>query len=569
MYSLAAILIGLIMFGSISLIYNAFSISVSDRIREFGLLSSIGATKRQLRKMVFMEAVYVSGIGIPIGILSGIVGMGITFFFLGNKMSYIVGIDKVQFHLSFSLPVLLVACLLSFLTVLLSAWLPSKRANKATAMDCIRQTEEVRVRAKEVKTPKLVYRLFGLEGMLGDKNFKRSRRRYRVTVASLFMSIVLFISASSFCTYLTDSVKDVFTYNDYDIMMQWQTATDGTKIDLTDTIASLKDTVGITGYSGMKRTYREGRLTDNTLLDKTVRLYGLTEETYQAYLKQVGLSLADYENEEAPLAIAMVENGTFNPETGRLEKQTVLDKSVRELLLINDTDDTEDTEEEEEQEILVKIGAYVDELPLGMNTEYVASGIYLFYPLKIYEGLFTENSENIIYFKTETPEATYQSFLRTAEEKGYSENWFYTIYEEMKRAKYLVMVIQTFSYGFITLITLISLANVFNTISTNVLLRRKEFAVLRSVGMTARGLRKILSYECILYGVKSLVLGIPVAFGVTYLIYRSIKEGYDTAFYLPIPAVGIAVGSVFLVVFAAMFYGMRKVKGDIIFSEID
>ena len=126
----------------------------------------------------------------------------------------------------------------------------------------------------------------------------------------------------------------------------------------------------------------------------------------------------------------------------------------------------------------------------------------------------------------------------------------------------MVTIINVFSYGFIILISLISLANVFNTVSTGILLRRREFAMLKSVGMTEGGFNRMLSYECILYGVKSLMYGIPVSFAVTWLIYKSVMGGYDTTFHLPWTAVFIAVCSVFLVVFSTMLYALSKVKKD-------
>ena len=80
----------------------------------------------------------------------------------------------------------------------------------------------------------------------------------------------------------------------------------------------------------------------------------------------------------------------------------------------------------------------------------------------------------------------------------------------------LVLIIKVFSYGFIVLISLIALANVFNTISTSIYLRRREFAMLKSVGMTRKGFRKMMNFECLLYGLKALAFGIPTSFAVTW-----------------------------------------------------
>ncbi|HRX43506.1 MAG TPA: ABC transporter permease, partial [Clostridia bacterium] len=124
----------------------------------------------------------------------------------------------------------------------------------------------------------------------------------------------------------------------------------------------------------------------------------------------------------------------------------------------------------------------------------------------------------------------------------------------------LVKVIRIFSYGFIILISLIATANVFNTISTNIRLRTREFAVLRSVGLDGRGLNRIMNFECIFYGIRSLIYGLPVAIGLSYLIYRAISNGWETSYMFPTTAVIIASGSVFAVVFLTMMYAMRKIK---------
>ena len=134
--------------------------------------------------------------------------------------------------------------------------------------------------------------------------------------------------------------------------------------------------------------------------------------------------------------------------------------------------------------------------------------------------------------------------------------------EGVESNRSVIIIIKVFAYGFIILISLIAAANVFNTITTNINLRRRDFAMLKSVGMDDKGMRKMLNFECILYGTKALIYGLPVSVGVTYLIYRSIRRGIDTEFFIPWTAVGIAVLSVFIVVFVTMMFSMNKIKKD-------
>ena len=123
-------------------------------------------------------------------------------------------------------------------------------------------------------------------------------------------------------------------------------------------------------------------------------------------------------------------------------------------------------------------------------------------------------------------------------------------------------IVNIFAYGFIILISLIAATNVFNTISTSISLRRREFAMLRSVGMTEKGINKMMNYECILYGAKALLLGLPTSCLISFILYKIVSKGMMISFKLPWLAMGIATLSVFLVVFATMIYAMHKIKKE-------
>lgn len=200
---LVAIVTGLIMVGAVSLIYNAFSISLRERTTQFGLLSSIGATKRQLRRSLLYEAFYVSIIGIPVGVLSGIVGIGITLRYVSYGITGMMHGVQRQIALRTSAPVLALTVLLALLTVLLSAWVPSRRVSKISPIEAIRASRDIRVPPQKTPAKRGLAGLFGLSGMLADKNYRRDRKKYRSTIFSLTLSIVLFVSAMS----VSDALK--------------------------------------------------------------------------------------------------------------------------------------------------------------------------------------------------------------------------------------------------------------------------------------------------------------------------------------------------------------------------
>ena len=614
LYSFAAILIGLIMFGSVSLIYNAFSISVAERTKQFGLLRSVGATKKQIRSMVFTEAMTVSAIGIPMGILSGMLGMGVTFHFIGGSLGSLfsdtigAGADAPALSLRVTPVAVLAAAVIGLVTVLISAWVPSRRARRVSAIEAIRQSGDVRVKPREVRTSKLTYKLFGLEGAIASKHFKRNRKGYRATVVSLFMSVVLFISASSFCRYLTDMVMAVFDDYDYDISLYSYKNTAEpsdtdpgggdlgpltqifSQVDSVETVTGIRTAMNVEGIELTRdmvpeRTWElimgdsEGEVSFKIF----AHVYGVEDSAYRAYLRAHGLDEEEYMGEDPKLVVRGRIRG-FNTDTQRMEGYDLFREDLKTLTLRlvdhDAADEFYNTEEykamsPEEQDAAIEerftyaetyeIGLVTEDLIPGVNGNTSMDTIIILMPLSEIPRIDRSSGERIeMFFTVSDHENGLSDLVSAAQAAGYelSEGDFTDLYANTAARRSIVTVVRVISYGFITLISLIAALNVFNTISTNILLRRREFAMLRSVGMTDRGFDRMMNFECLLYGAKSLLFGIPAAFGITYLIFLSVQAGMDTGFYLPWSAVAIAVASVFLVVFASMLYAMSGIKKD-------
>ena len=609
-YGLMAVVIGLIMFGSIMLIYNAFSISVSERTKQFGLLSSIGATKKQLRKMVRFEATTLSFIGIPLGIGLGILGMWVTFLAIGSRFTIFSGDEyREPMRVCVSPTALIAASIIAFVTIRISAWIPSVRATKITAVEAIRQNSDIK-QSKHVKTPKIIFKLFGLSGMLAHKYFKRSKKKYRATIISLFMSIVLFISACAFTSYLVNSVNDAYStfktdyiYSLYDRGIDEEE----TMVSPDELLRIIKNTEHITGASYYKQNYYNTYIdekyltkdmlktaaTENNIMSSKdgKRIVGVNvcfvdDEMYKRLLKEHGLSENEFMNEESPVGIAFDNSFDLDVETGRMVRHKAFntDKFEAELQSYDDIEgyyvaethidgkvtyssevgtDTIDVDEFEcLEEVTLKVGKVLDEEPFFVN--YYSSCIL--YPYSALGTLLGEQGYDSygIEFSINSDDiyGGYDALEKVFNEKGVYNGFLINYAAFAETSRNMVIIIKVFAYGFIVLISLIAAANVFNTITTNINLRRREFAMLKSVGMTAKGMRKMLNFECILYGTKALLYGLPMSAIVTYLIYISINRGIDTYFSMPWGAVGIAVLSVFLVVFATMMYSMSKIKKD-------
>ena len=593
LYGLVAIVCGLIMFGSVSLIYNAFSISVSERTKQFGLLSSIGATKKQIRQMVFFEAMVVSIIGIPLGILAGVGGMGVTFHFIGKSFNelthYVVPFTLCVYPMS-----IVAACVITLATVLISAWIPSKRAMMVTAVEAIRQSGDVKLTRREQKKlykvkrtgEKFAYRVSGFPGLIADKYYKRSKRKYRATVVSLFMSIVLFISASAFTSYLTDSVERSFEGNGYDLIYDYDPTMYMSLEEITN-----KDFTNSISQEALSECIRKAKaVTSTTYVNKRVSRVNIPNEflsdsylatikekydkidleykedfvnvnicavfvedaVYEELLKEQNLDKAIYMNAEQPLGIVIDGRTYFDYDLEKYVSTNILKSDVTKLLL-----------EDEEEEITLQIGKIIHEKPYYVSNAYELAIIYP-YSLKdvALVGFGYENYLCEHYIISDDHRESYQDLKNILVENGLSKNFLYDYAEGVEESRTLILIINVFSYGFIVLISLIAAANVFNTISTNITLRRREFAMLKSVGMSNKEMNRMMNYECLLYGSRALIYGLPVSVVITWFIYKVISEGFTTGFYLPWGAIGIAVFSVFLVVFSTMMYSMKKVQKD-------
>jgi len=333
LYSLAAIVIGLIVFASVSLIYNAFSISVSERTKQFGLLSSVGATKKQLRRMVTFEALAVSAIGIPLGILVGIGGIGITLLLLGDKFSSIVGKAHIPLRLCVSWESVVIAAVIALITVLISAWIPSKRATRVSAVEAIRQSMDVKADNKPTRTSKLAYKLFGLPGVLAGKHYKRNRKKYRTTVVSLFMSIVLFVSAAAFTDYMMESAEGGLASDQFDLI--YAAESDASSAMTPDALLELLfSEQNVTGGTYTKKQFLQGDISreyvtamfadrfadfgmeseDAAPKDLSISgyLYFVADAEFNRLLEKYDLKETDYYNRDKPLGIALDRNIEFD-----------------------------------------------------------------------------------------------------------------------------------------------------------------------------------------------------------------------------------------------------------------
>ncbi|MFC4714157.1 ABC transporter permease [Planococcus dechangensis] len=576
LFSLAGIIMGIVVIGSVALIYNAFAISVSERARHLGMLASVGATKRQKRNSVFFEGAIIGAISIPLGILAGLGGILVTFQFINTFLQGALNVEQ-QLEVVVTPMMLVVAIGVSALTILISTYVPAQKASKISAIDAIRQTQDIKLTGKAVKTSKWVRKLFGLEAEIGLKNLKRNRKRYLATVFSLVISIVLFLSV----TYFTNNLKTSLAMTQSDLQYDIQLYSGELNEDSLAQYASLPDVTeaGLMRQAAGEAHIAQDRLPealleeiergDTMLVDDRYRyyvsVYAMDSENFKQYAEQIGVDPAGF-GQETPRAILIDEVVYEDGMSATLkESKTVKVEAGETIELLGSS--INEMGEEIEPEVLanVEIAALTNETPAGVSTSYLGN-LDLIVPMDALDelGFIAEETYPSITLSTSDPMKTEAEILEINEAGIDISN----VFQRRQQEEQLVLLMQVFTYGFITLISLISIANIFNTISTSIQLRKREFAMLRSVGMTPKGFNKMIRYESLFYGVKALAYGLPISFAAMVAMHFALGQTFDYGFIVPWGSVAFVIVVIFLIVGAAMLYSIAKIKNDNIIESL-
>ncbi len=588
LYSFGGIVLAIIMAGSVFLIYNSFSISLNERIREIGVLASVGATEKQLRNSVLFEGLCIGAAGIPAGILAGLGCIRGVISIVSGQFGAIL-YTGVPLTLKVSAPALAGSTAVSLITILISAWLPAKKAVRLTVMECIRQTNEIKVESGTMEIPQSRQRLYGLEGTLALKNFKRNRKRYRSIVFSLVLSIVLFVSANALIESMRLSADGLKTVSDYDIGFGTQEMEDEELFRLYE---KLKKIPGISESSCRAAirftcTVRSDDLSDDywgvpgSRFDEEdqelpLEVHFFDDVFYQDMVEGLGLPAAEYMGQNGKrIAVAKINDDSDDVkgagDLADLFQNTTMELAVSPIM----TDGTAG----QAQNVSITTAEFVPpDIPPsidadGPDPERLPYTFEILAPWSAKETLVPSGSSAELRVKgmcfyVDNASQVEDEMRRILVSEGISCS--YTLLnstEAFEQVRNYLFIANVFAYIFITLISLIAAANVFNTISTNIKLRRRELAMLRSVGMSDKAFNKMMRFECALYGIKALAVGIPLSLLASVLIIRTMSTD-DTRFILPWTSVGISVLSVFLVIFVTMMYAVSKIRKENIIDAL-
>lgn len=578
MITMIVIMLSLVSIGCIVVIYNSFAISVMERKKEFGLLSSIGATKKQLSYTVFFEALIEGIIGIILGICGAYIGIGTVILIINNLIGDIL---VLKLNLVTNIVFIIIPVIFMILVIFISTLVPSRRAAKVSPIEAIRQNDDIKINKKKIKTGKLVNKLFGIEGEIALKNIKRNKKKYRVTIVSLFISIVLFISFSSYMNYTIDTASSVMGEVPYDYQISY--FGDDNDIDALDKISEIiksndvKEYVsysasnlsiignytysdeyldfyksaygddGIKALTNLKYQYISIYILDDISYNKYKELIGLDKDSVILLNKFKGVSYGN--NKRVNYDIPVINNGdinikicNFDDNDEDVDTTKYCNKKIDNIFITNKSFD------------LIEEFSYMSDFKLIVNK-------------KLYDNISDSGTHytqfNIISDNTDNIDKL------TKELDKYDNVNYTNIKESMKQANNMILVIKILMYGFIGLVTLIGVTSVFNTISTSMALRKREFAVLRSIGLTRKGFNKILFFESLFFGLKSLIYAIPVSLGVTIIIHYALADMMSiNSIVIPWKAIIISIVSVFVIVLLTMMYSTSKIKKHNIIEQI-
>ena len=530
----------IIMITSIYCIKNSFAISTLEKTKMFGHLISLGATKKQIKSIILKEGFYLGIIGIPLGLFFGILADYILILVMKNILE--TTFLNATFVFKISYLAIILAIITSIITIYLSCIKSARRASKISPIEAIRNNLDIKIKNNKLIPPKIIKKIFKTPGVLAYKNLKRNKKKYKTTIISLVVSILTFITMNTFITYTFKLSGNYYQDLDYDLKITVNNPTkenvdsiinldniDKYNIVYEGEILNVKDTNKLT-KEGID--YLDNELNINILL--------LDDKTFTNYLKKLKITSKKDEG-------ILIDNHAFY-----IDNKTV----IRRLTNYHKNEYIKGLIGTKEYNI--KISNIENNNTFGYEDHV---GMYLLLNKDYYKDINYHTSVITINSKNDQD-------LENDLDKLDQELFIYNLKRNNQDSKSMLVIVSIFLYGFITVITLIGVTNIFNTITTNMALRKKEFATIKSIGMTKKEFNKMINLEILFYLTKSLFYGIILGLIGSYLVYLSFASNYDAGFIIPIKSIIICSISVIILITIIMKYAIRKTDKQNIIEAI-
>lgn len=582
-YNMAAVVMVIIIITSAVCISNSFAISINQKTKQYGMLASIGATPRQIRKNVFFEAAFMGVIGIVAGIGGGLSASYILVV-LSNKML----IDTFEMSIVYapSLLGVLLSIVLAIVTIVLSALVPAIRASRMSPIMAINHSEDIKIKSKSLKTPKLIGKVWGEGGVLAYKNMKRNKRKYRVITISIALSVSTFIALYGFMSLLTESVNR-YANDKIDLRVYMSSyksmSVDEANKKVSNIVNRINNETNITDftfargfYASLKdepkysSDYKEVNKYEAGLAENNgyyISIISLGNEEYGKYIKKLGISketaqsggiLVDntyqYINNGNDIKYFNIYDGykagdvlTYRIDTSNSSKSLDNSKSSDDTTLYD-----------------IRIVALSNERPFGYDNAYTSYG-YLIVSDDYMNRIDTKNTDStLLNINCDDPDKAQDILVN---EFNIGQNYIFNAAQERRNDEKLILTMKIFLYGFIAIVSLIGITNIFNTVTTGMELRGKEFAMLQSIGMTKREFDKMIRMESVFYGSKAIIIGVVSGTLLSYVIYIAAGES-QLRYVFPLQAIVIAVVVVIILLLGIMKYSIVQIRKQNIIETI-
>ncbi|MBU3098227.1 MULTISPECIES: ABC transporter permease [Clostridium] len=586
LYIALAIIIGIVLIATIAVIYNSFQISIVERIKQFGLLRAIGTTPRQIRKIVLREATILASIAIPLGLICSLIA--INGIILAFKL---IGADSViPIKISISPMVLSISAAVGLFAIYLSALVPAYFAGRISPLNAISGRTSITKEKIKRRKNRVVQKIFGFEGALAAKNIKRNKKRYRITVFSIVISVVLFVTFKSFMDMSLNISSDLNESKNihFSVVKSNGGNTENTTIDnqIENNIKALKpvDKVykvydpylfqmaininsEVKEIKDMKNIYKKTTLDGEkkTLMESAVVIYDKESlEVSKKYLKSGRIDIEKLNNGDGVILIN--KNKIYDEVTKKEYFGPMADIKVGDEIDLQFTGEYRGgngvkTEFGKGKIQKVKVMAILENSPFN-NTQYNnALNIITTEELgkKLTGGKDIKPVDLNIVLKNVKDEETGKIGIETAIKSNSSLKVINNI-DNNRKSKSTILMVKILLYGFVLVVSLIGSVNIVNTLTTNIILRKREFATLKSIGLTQKGLKKMIVLEGLLYGVVGAVYGSIVGTGISYLLFESMGNFREFGWMVPWQAIGIATAASLIIGYISVLSPLSRIK---------
>ncbi|MCC0784637.1 ABC transporter permease [Clostridioides sp. ES-S-0108-01] len=571
--SIISVVTILVIICTIATVYNSFSISITERKKQFGILNSIGATSSQIKKLVFIEGIIISLIGIPIGLISGTIAIDLLFKIINKYFTKSI-VTQMSLQIVYNPIIIIASIIIVLFTIFISILLPAIAASNISPLDIIKNSGEYKVR--KVKDSKLIKMIFKTEGVLAYKNMRRNRKKFIVTLFSLMISIIIFVSFSGFTLLLLKGEEIRNSQKNYDLYLTAK----GTARPIDDVISTLQDIPGIKNFELATGQYISIKVSENKINKSNE---DLIKEYYEQHKNGDSYEYDFINNELKFPGEFAIKNKTNNLIKGSFDKEKAIKengvilvrksyfesrgkKGIVELTnyKVGDTVNCEYLDDNgSSKKIKIKILAITDEERLGMG--YQNMGLQFITYDEVAKNLGLKLNRSLIFIDSGGDVQTKKKVESLADKNNFN---FHDESAGGEEEKQNLKVIKIFVYGFIAVISLVSVTNILNTVSTSINLRKRELAIIQSIGVTPKGFRKMIYLESFIYGILSLLFGIPISIGITLIMNKLISGVIEFSAVIPWTAIAICIISIFIITFIAAYIPMSKLNKENIIDNI-